>query len=440
MDRLPSKLPFSKRRLRPRVIISYIFDYVILVACIVGFFILDSIEPYHQHFSLQNISLQYPYAVHERISIPMALCISGLAPLVIMAVYTLFLDGLFSHHKPQDPVTGKRKFAGPYRLKDRLWEFNCGFLGLLLAQGLAFIITQALKNACGKPRPDIIDRCQPRPGSADPTPYGLSNSSICTGDPAIIKDGFRSWPSGHSSSSFAGLFYLSLWIAGKLHFLDNRGEVWKALIVIIPCLAATLIAVSRIMDARHHPFDVITGSLLGVVCAYISYHQYFPPLSQPWKKGRAFPIRSWGTEPAAPTDPGRLNESTTALRNPEEERLDPPPLPETQGPGPNRLSRNQTYTSASGNPYSSAGYERRRRDDDDGNWSSSSEDVAAGYEMQHGYAQTQNPGTTAQFPRYYEDTAYHAQTAPVGFDTPPAVMTSRTGPGRELTDMTPREV
>ena len=31
MDRLHAKLPFSKQRLRPRIIISYIFDYVILV-------------------------------------------------------------------------------------------------------------------------------------------------------------------------------------------------------------------------------------------------------------------------------------------------------------------------------------------------------------------------------------------------------------------------
>lgn len=86
--------------------------------------------------------------------------------------------------------------TGPYRFKDRLWELNCGILGLLLSQGLAFVITQVLKNACGKPRPDLIDRCQPRPGSEDLIPYGLSNSSICTGDEKIIKDGFRSWPSG----------------------------------------------------------------------------------------------------------------------------------------------------------------------------------------------------------------------------------------------------
>ena len=86
-------------------------------------------------------------------------------------------------------------------MKDRLWELNCGILGLLLSSGAAFVITGALKNATGKPRPDFIDRCQPRPGSEDPPVYGLSNSTICTQvDHAILKDGFRSFPSGHSSS------------------------------------------------------------------------------------------------------------------------------------------------------------------------------------------------------------------------------------------------
>lgn len=101
-------------------------------------------------------------------------------------------------------------------------------------------------------------------------------------------------------AAFAGLFYLSLYLAGKLHILDKRGEVWKFFIVMIPTLAAALIAVSRIMDARHHPFDVISGSLLGIMMAYGSYRQYFPPISESWRKGRAYPIRSWASEPRSP--------------------------------------------------------------------------------------------------------------------------------------------
>lgn len=101
-------------------------------------------------------------------------------------------------------------------------------------------------------------------------------------------------------AAFAGLFYLSIYLAGKLHVFDTRGEVWKSFVVMIPTLAAALIAISRIMDARHHPFDVISGSFLGVTMAYISYRQYFPPLSESWRKGRAYPIRSWASGPRKP--------------------------------------------------------------------------------------------------------------------------------------------
>ena len=97
-----------------------------------------------------------------------------------------------------------------------------------------------------------------------------------------------------STGAWAGLFYLSLYLMGKLHVLDSRGEVWKTFVVLIPSLGAALIAGSRIMDARHHPFDVITGSLLGIATAWAAYRQYFPPLSDFRAKGRAYPIRTWG--------------------------------------------------------------------------------------------------------------------------------------------------
>lgn len=47
---------------------------------------------------------------------------------------------------------------------------------------------------------DLIDRCQPTPGSHNAAVYGLVTSVICTQtDDHILKDGFRSFFSGHSS-------------------------------------------------------------------------------------------------------------------------------------------------------------------------------------------------------------------------------------------------
>ncbi|KAF2747481.1 lipid phosphate phosphatase-like protein 1 [Sporormia fimetaria CBS 119925] len=309
-DRLPERLPFSKQRLPKRVIFSYILDYVIIVALIVAFYIVDKIPPFHQPFSLDNLSLRYPFAVNERIPVFELCLIVVAAPAVIIAFYTLVIDGLFSHQTPMPNNRGLRKLSGRYRFKDRLWELNCGILGLGLSVMLAFTMT-ALKNAIGKPRPDIIDRCKVSPTYEDikgafvgNPKWALVTSAICTEkDPHILQDGFKSFPSGHSSTAFAGLFYLSLYLAAKLHILDAKGEVWKTFIVMCPTLGAALVAGSRIMDARHHPFDVLFGSAMGMAVAYVSYRQYFPPLSETWRKGRAYPIRSWGRQPEPPQNP-----------------------------------------------------------------------------------------------------------------------------------------
>ena len=37
-----------------------------------------------------------------------------------------------------------------------------------------------------------------------------------------------------------------------------------------------MIAVTRIMDARHHPFDVLSGSALGIGTSFVGWYHYFP--------------------------------------------------------------------------------------------------------------------------------------------------------------------
>ncbi len=90
----------------------------------------------------------------------------------------------------------------------------------------------------GKPRPDLLSRCQPDlahlsdyivGGIANVSSNGqLVSAAICKNtDDAMLNDGFRSYPSGHSSSSAAGLIYLSLFMASKFAitfpFLPSAG-------------------------------------------------------------------------------------------------------------------------------------------------------------------------------------------------------------------------
>ncbi|EFQ99674.1 PAP2 domain-containing protein [Nannizzia gypsea CBS 118893] len=371
---LPSKLPFSKKRLRARIVISKRLQIYIRLCDPHASSSSTGSSPSTSRLPCRTTRCTTRTRSTNECPSLFALAISGGFPLLVILVYTIVLDGLFSHSKPVNVATGKRKMMGKYRLKDRLWELNCGILGLVLAQGAAFVITGALKNACGKPRPDLIDRCKPR--TFDQPEFGLSNYTICTQtNHEILKDGFRSFP----SASFAGLFYLSLYLAGKLHVMDSRGEVWKAFIVMVPTLSAGLVAVSRIMDARHHPFDVISGSLLGVGCGWVAYRQYFPSLSEPWKKGRAYPIRTWGSIPEPPVYTHRRlleyeNDQVKLVPRTDEEyqaaevSQDPPHgVPEST---PALMS----------NPFEQQQVQRRRRLADPDYGASSSE--SEGYEMQ----------------------------------------------------------
>lgn len=128
----------------------------------------------------------------------------------------------------------------------------------------------------------------------------------------MLHDGWRSFPSGHSSFSFAGLGYLSLFLAGQVRLFvvgggrtgdgDNnerangrvgarddeddakeavfmRGDLARALLCLAPLLGAAMISISRCQDYRHDVYDVCTGGLLGWVIAYWSYRRYWPKLS-----------------------------------------------------------------------------------------------------------------------------------------------------------------
>ncbi|GJW31273.1 lipid phosphate phosphatase 2-like protein [Tanacetum coccineum] len=94
--------------------------------------------------------------------------------------------------------------------------------------------------------------------------YDHWGNIICTGKDSLIRDGHKSFPSGHTSLSFTGLIFLALYLAGKIEVFDRRGHVAKLCVIFLPLLMASLVAVSRVDDYRHHWQDVSVGGLLGL--------------------------------------------------------------------------------------------------------------------------------------------------------------------------------
>ncbi|XP_047341357.1 lipid phosphate phosphatase 2-like [Impatiens glandulifera] len=159
-----------------------------------------------------------------------------------------------------------------YRRKD-VFDLHNAILGLLFAVLITGVLTDSIKVATGRPRPDFFWRCFPD-GVEN---YDSLGDVICTGKASVIKEGHKSFPSGHASWSFAGLSFLSLYLAGKIKVFDQRGHVAKLCLLFLPILMACLVAISRVDDYWHHWQDVFAGGLLGLSVATFCYLQFFPP-------------------------------------------------------------------------------------------------------------------------------------------------------------------
>ena len=137
---------------------------------------------------------------------------------------------------------------------------RCLFIGV----SLNFYFTRILKIAVGRLRPDFLDRCD-------------IDAGHCSGDGKHIREGRKSFPSGHSSHAFASFLFIAL-VLGEHWKMWNQNKkcvtrFWKVFVWSFPIFLAFLISVTRFLDNRHHVTDILAGILLGSACAYLGFSQ-----------------------------------------------------------------------------------------------------------------------------------------------------------------------
>lgn len=320
------------------------------------------VPPYKRPFSLLDLSISYPY-IPESITTAILVVVGLIAPGAIIAIVALvFVPGFrFS-----------RQLSRAQIIRLKLWELEKGLAGLALAVAMAFFVTQGLKNLFGKPRPDMLDRCQPDLNNIAEHVLGgygqriderwtLVSATICTNeDDKVLNDGFRSWPSGHSTFSFAGLMYLSLFLCSKfaiwiphlptLPYATNKKPAaattnghgalpfhegpstekqdddethdetaiaaatkqlasspdlrhqaasppnYLIMVAFFPIAVAFYISATRFFEFYHFGFDIISGSLIGIISAWVAFRWYHLPLGRGngWAWGERSPERAFG--------------------------------------------------------------------------------------------------------------------------------------------------
>lgn len=84
-----------------------------------------------------------------------------------------------------------------------------------------------------------------------------------------IEESRLSFPSGHSSLGFYSMVFLIFFIQHT--WKCSRLGLMPRLVQLCLFILAVFIALSRIVDNKHHPTDVLAGTTLGVLAALLTF-------------------------------------------------------------------------------------------------------------------------------------------------------------------------
>jgi len=248
MPSLPQNLTWFRNLRWPSQ--AVLIDWLVVIALGVLGHELQRLPPYRQRVEdwLQDPSLSYPMHYPPTVSITGLWRLTFYLPIALIVL-----------------VGG---------LRTSIHEIHHGVLSFCASFYVQDLVVSMVKNLVGRFRPDFLDRCK----------YDLIRH-MCTGNPDIVDEGRRSFPSGHASSAFCCGVFLFLFFAGKNRTFAGvpfpthgitQSKLLRACLAGWPLLLAAYIAISRWEDHAHHPSDILVGSLTGGFIATVGYLMWWP--------------------------------------------------------------------------------------------------------------------------------------------------------------------
>lgn len=145
--------------------------------------------------------------------------------------------------------------------------YQCWYWFKKYVRGLIIklLIVDIMKIFSGEHRPHFIDTCRPDvicEGNEYVSAYTCTNTDYQS---YFIRDASKSFPSGHSSVSvYASIFMI--WYLQK-RTPKVRSVMALPLCQVLVAMWGIFCPMSRIIDNRHHWWDVLAGSIIGAVAA-----------------------------------------------------------------------------------------------------------------------------------------------------------------------------
>ncbi len=131
------------------------------------------------------------------------------------------------------------------------------------------LITQFIKIIMLRPRPDIVDRIKFIKNNVTEEEqhvlHKINNPYLSD----LLYDGYKSFISGHASTSFATLTILSFMFLNNKDQLNTLDYSLSIFIIIFNLIYGSICTESRIKDNKHHITDVLFGIIIGYIVPFI---------------------------------------------------------------------------------------------------------------------------------------------------------------------------
>ncbi|XP_044264132.1 putative phosphatidate phosphatase isoform X2 [Tribolium madens] len=158
------------------------------------------------------------------------------------------------------------------------------------------LITELLKRIVNEARPHFLHTCKPDTNEFC-QPGTLISDYICTNlqlSSSSVKDLMRSFPSGHTSLSTFGGFYCAYIAHTRLSKI--RGSLTRLFLIAVCVSWSVGCSLSRIVDKKHHWWDVLAGAILGTCSVFytlrlLNRNKFLDSVAPSLKDSRSKPLK-----------------------------------------------------------------------------------------------------------------------------------------------------
>jgi phosphatidate phosphatase len=258
----------------------FIIDALVLVFLLILLGILRFlIKPFYSGFYCDDFSVNLlfkPSTISNTVLTSSAIFLPLLIIILSEVARTIYMkkkrNSLTMHNIYQIRLLNGRVSKWPEQFGNIVMNYGTYMFGLLCTLNLTLLGKQTI----GRVRPNFLDVCKPLVDVyaldiCKKTNYliPLEDFQCANKDLSEVNESRKSFPSGHSSTSFYIAIFLILYLHRTWH--KRHLGLLTHFFQFILFAMAFFTAMSRVVDNKHHPSDVIAGTVLGSVVAVFAY-------------------------------------------------------------------------------------------------------------------------------------------------------------------------